>query len=79
MVADIDAFVAAELEAWAKENDSVLTESRRGKEREITADPRWLVNRKAGDAKRQEELAEARRRLREAFDRASHALATPGD
>ncbi len=78
-VADLDAFLHSELEAWAKDNDLVLTERRSGKVREITADPRALVNREADEARRLEELAEARRRLREVFDRASHALATPGD
>ncbi len=77
--ADIDSLLTAELEAWAKQNDLVLTERRSGKEREITAEPRSLVNRRAEDAKRREELAEARHRLRKALDRASHALATPGD
>jgi hypothetical protein len=76
---DLDAFVTAEYQAWANDNDAVLTERRTGNIREITADPRKLVERKAKAAERQEELAEARRRLREALDRASHALATPGD
>jgi hypothetical protein len=76
---DIDSLLTAELEAWARQNDLVLTETRSGKEREITAEPRGLVNQRAEDAKRVEQLAEARRRMREALDRASSALATPGD
>lgn len=76
---DLDAFLTSWLEDWAKENDLVLTERRSGKEREVTAEPRSLVNRRAGDARRLEEVAESRRRRRETFDRASRALATPGD
>jgi hypothetical protein len=77
--ADLDAYVDSELDKWARANDLVLSERREGKEREITADPRWLVDRPTHDAERVEQLADSRRRQRDTLQRASRALATPGD
>src|SRR3989442_14122285 len=49
---DIDSLLTDELEAWARQNDLVLKETRSGKEREITAEPRWLVNQRVEAVKR---------------------------